>query len=110
MGFCGHWGSLSSLFLTNGQNIWLRRLYRVQRGFPLIPSVLELTYLENRGMAFGMFQGKQVIFLLVLYGVFLILLIYAYRRIPKTLYYLPLIITGAVLGQERLGNLIDRFF
>ena len=32
-------------------------------GITLIPSVLKLSYLENRGMAFGMFQGKQFIFI-----------------------------------------------
>lgn len=76
-------------------------------GISLIPGVLEFTYLENRGMAFGMFQGRQVLFLL-LCMIFFIFLIYAYRKIPKNRYYLPLIITGAVLWAGALGNFIDR--
>ena len=78
-------------------------------GITLIPSVLKLSYLENRGMAFGMFQGKQFIFI-GLCLVFLILLLYLFARIPKTLFYLPLMITGAILGTGALGNLIDRIF
>lgn len=78
-------------------------------GITLIPSVLNLSYLENRGMAFGMFQGGQFIFI-GLCLIFLILLLYFFSRIPKTLFYLPLMVTGAVLGAGALGNLIDRIF
>lgn len=76
-------------------------------GITLIPSVLEFSYLENRGMAFGMFQGKQLLF--VLLGIlFFVVLIYLFIRIPKNRYYLPLMITGAVLAAGALGNFIDR--
>ena len=33
-----------------------------QDSFILIPDIFELQYLENRGAAFGMFQGKQFLF------------------------------------------------
>ena len=33
--------------------------------FPLIPGVLELRYLENRGAAFGILQGGKTIFLII---------------------------------------------
>ena len=56
-----------------------------------------------------MFQGKQFIFI-GLCLVFLILLLYLFARIPKTFFYLPLMITGAILGAGALGNLIDRIF
>ena len=32
---------------------------------PLIPNVLELNYLENRGAAFGMLQNQKIFFLLL---------------------------------------------
>ena len=36
------------------------------------------------------------------------MLLYLYARIPKNKYYLPLLITGAVLASGALGNFIDR--
>ena len=51
----------------------------------LIPGVLELSYVENRGMAFGMLQGK-IPFLLIMCFFFLILALYIYIRMPKTAY------------------------
>lgn len=73
----------------------------------LIPGVLELSYLENRGMAFGMLEGGRILFL-ALCAVFLAALFYAFLRIPKERGYLPLIVTGAVLGGGAVGNFIDR--
>ena len=35
-----------------------------QEPFVLIPGVFEFRYLENRGAAFGIFQGKQYLFLI----------------------------------------------
>lgn len=78
-------------------------------GVTLIPSVLKLTYLENRGMAFGMFQGGQLVFI-GLCLIFLVLLLYLFAKIPKSFFYLPLMLTGAVLGAGAFGNLIDRIF
>ena len=66
-----------------------------------------MSYLENRGMAFGMFQGRQVLFLILCMAFFAVLL-YLYARIPKNKYYLPLLITGAALASGALGNFIDR--
>ena len=31
-------------------------------GIILIPDVLEFQYVENRGMAFGLLQGRQILF------------------------------------------------
>lgn len=73
----------------------------------LIPGVLELTYLENRGMAFGMFQGKQFIFAFFCI-LFLAVLVYLFIMIPKNKYYFPLILTGGLLAAGAVGNLIDR--
>lgn len=77
------------------------------QGIVLIPGVLELQYLENRGMAFGMLQGKQALFLifcLLFFGI----LIYFFWKIPKNRYYLPLIVIGAFLAGGAAGNFIDR--
>lgn len=78
-------------------------------GITLIPGVLELQYLENRGMAFGMLQGRQMLFL-VLCAVFCIALLWMFFKVPKTGYYAPLIVVGGILGGGAAGNFIDRAF
>ena len=35
------------------------------RSIPIIQNVFHLTYVENRGAAFGMFQNNQIIFIIV---------------------------------------------
>lgn len=76
---------------------------------PLIEGVLELKYLENRGMAFGMFQGKIPAFV-VLCLLFILVFLYIYIRIPKTAYFCPLILISFVMLAGALGNFIDRVF
>ena len=73
----------------------------------LIPDVLELQYLENRGAAFGSLQGMQGVFW-VLTLAFLAAAVYFYIRIPKTRHYLPLTACCVVLAAGALGNFIDR--
>lgn len=78
-------------------------------GITLIPGILKLQYLENRGMAFGLLQGKQIIFLIFCL-VFFAVIFYVLVRIPKNRYYLPLMIVGAFLAGGAAGNFIDRLF
>lgn len=74
----------------------------------IIPGIINFRYVENRGMAFGLFQNGTVI-LAVLTGIFICVMVYLlYRYKSKTTrpfrICLSLIIGGAV------GNLIDRIF
>ena len=74
---------------------------------PLIGEALKLTYLENRGMAFGMMQGQK--WLLVWVTAFVLLILIAAImmgkiRKPATLFTTAVIIGGGV------GNLIDRVY
>lgn len=73
----------------------------------LIPGVLELKYLENRGMAFGLMQGKIALFAAVCL-LFLIFAVYAYMKVPKNIYYLPMIAVGFLIISGAVGNFIDR--
>ena len=131
---CMHWirGCIIILLLTildQGSKSLVLAQLKDQPDISLIPGVLQLRYLENRGMAFGLFEGKIPVFVilcLLFFGVF----IYVYARIPKNRYYLPLsvtapeTITSAVTDSGRyylplsvtalvmvsgaLGNFIDR--
>ena len=89
---------------------WLSYLYlKGQPSVSLIPGVLELHYLypENRGIAFGMFQGS-VLFFAIVSVLFLGVILYAWIRIPKERFYLPLLTIATVLAAGALGNFIDR--
>lgn len=74
---------------------------------PLIQDVLHLTYVENRGAAFGIMQGKTTI-LLIVTSIFLLAILVAIliKKIQQPFYIwmLSLIVAGGV------GNLIDRAF
>lgn len=81
----------------------------LKEGFPfvLIDDVFELTYLENRGAAFGLLQNRQIFFVCVAVLIFAFIL-YCYVRIPKTGRYLPLRLCGIFIVAGAAGNLIDR--
>lgn len=77
------------------------------KGFvTLIPGVLELRYLENRGAAFGMLQNRLPLFILFAAVVSLAAVI-CYIRVPDRR-YLPLRVCMAGLTAGAVGNLIDR--
>ena len=109
---CMHWirGCIIILLLTildQGSKSLVLAQLKDQPDISLIPGVLQLRYLENRGMAFGLFEGKIPVFVilcLLFFGVF----IYVYARIPKNRYYLPLSVTALVMVSGALGNFIDR--
>lgn len=77
----------------------------------LIPGALELKYLypENRGIAFGMFQGSTTFFAVVSMILF-VLIIWVFIKIPKKRYYIPLMAVCALMLSGALGNMIDRVF
>ena len=77
----------------------------------LIPGILELKYLypENRGIAFGMFQGSTTFFAVVSMILFA-LIIWVFVKIPKKRYYIPLMAVCALMLSGALGNMIDRVF
>ena len=83
-------------------------VYLKQQGnVSLISGVLELQYLENQGMAFGLLKGRQ--FLFILFSIiFCVALIYFFIKIPKIPYYRPLIIISGFLVSGATGNFIDR--
>lgn len=73
----------------------------------LIPGVLQLQYLENRGAAFGMMQNKQWIFVIIAFA-FVVFAGYMFSKMPYTKRYLPLHILLVALTAGAIGNVIDR--
>ena len=75
--------------------------------FRIIDGVLELTYLQNRGAAWGMLEGRQGFFA-VLTVLVLIAIVYVIIRTPFTKKYVPVNIAATLLAAGALGNFIDR--
>lgn len=78
-----------------------------QEPFVLLDGVFQLTYVENRGAAFGMLQNQRTFFLI--FTLFVIGLIYFYyTKIPITKRYFLLRLTTQVFFAGAIGNWIDR--
>ena len=73
----------------------------------VVDGFLDLTFVENRGVAFGMFSGKKW-FILLLTLCIVAFLVYYFVKMPRTREYqwvrcaMVLVLAGAV------GNMIDR--
>lgn len=71
----------------------------------IIDKLVELTYLENRGAAFGILQGKSLLFVLITLSVIAYIIYFLYKN-PNfktiTKVCLAFILGGAI------GNFIDR--
>ncbi len=76
--------------------------------FPIIKDVLHLTYVENRGAAFGIFKDQKW-FLIGVTGIFLtVLLILLIKKKFSSSKMLVFTIASIIAGG--VGNLIDRIF
>ena len=73
--------------------------------FPLINKVLHLTYVENRGAAFGMLADKRYIFMILSTVMIVVIGLYLYLGLcEKRSYAIPL----AMIASGGIGNMIDR--
>ena len=81
---------------------------------PIIENIFHLTYVENRGAAFGMLENNQIIFVIVALAASIFGLYYLHTKkinvIGKT--GIILIISGAIgnaIDRLRLGFVVDYF-
>jgi signal peptidase II len=75
------------------------------RSIPLLGEYIRLTYVENRGAAFGLLQDQTTFFILV--GLVVIaVIVLSYRQIKEPSWSLNLAL-GLQMGGA-LGNLVDR--
>ena len=88
---------------------YLARLYLKEQPMSVLEGIFSFHYHENRGSVWGILQGK-VDFLLLVSIVLFIVLIFAYIRIPKTMFYQPLIWILVFIMAGAIGNTIDRLF
>ena len=78
-----------------------------QESIALIPGVLELEYLENRGAAFGILNNQQWFFYIITV-VMAAAIIWIYLKMPRTGKFLPAHMVAVVILAGALGNFIDR--
>lgn len=83
-------------FLKDGNNI------------ELIPGVLELHYLENRGAAFGLLQNQKF-FILFVGIIFLAISVFCLIKLPEHKKYNILYYIASAMISGAIGNMIDRF-
>ncbi len=78
-------------------------------GFYIIDRVLRICFVKNEGMAWGMLQNKQVLFI-VLTPIVIAGLVYVYYKLPFEKKYIPMRICDIFLAGGAVGNFIDRLF
>ena len=95
--------------LLLGIDQWSKAVVRSEmslgQSIPVIPDIFHLTYIENTGVAFGLFSGHTEIFIVVSLVVLAGLVVFAWKERSASLwlhYGLALVVSGA------LGNIIDR--
>lgn len=86
---------------------WATHTLKGKSPIVLWNDIFEFQYLENRGIAFGLFQNKTIVFVIFTI-IILAVLIYYYRLIPSSRRMLPLRISFVMLAAGAVGNLIDR--
>ena len=92
------------IVLDQISKIAVQQMLSGRPSLPIIEGVFHLTYVENRGAAFGLMQGKQIFFTIVAIIVTIVGLICIYKKNYGKLINISIsmVISGAV------GNLIDR--
>jgi signal peptidase II len=76
-----------------------------QQSARLIPHVLNLTYVRNEGAAFGLFPGRQPIFIVT--SCLVLFVIAAFWRRSRPVQW-PVVVALGLVTAGAVGNLIDR--
>ncbi len=75
--------------------------------YKIIDNVLEFTYHENRGAAFGIMQNQHIIFYIITF-IILIFILYIIKKIDLNKKNIPLYICIILIFSGAIGNFIDR--
>lgn len=79
------------------------------RRIPLIEGVLEFTYVQNRGAAFGILQNALPFFVIITLAA-LAIICYVLVRVPADRHFLPIRLCLCFIAAGAVGNFIDRLF
>lgn len=99
--------SLILLILLDQWTKYLAMTHLADGPIPILDGIFSLQYLENRGAAFGLFQGKQA--LLAVVAVFIAgAMAWIYWKLPQIKRYRALRVIVVLITAGAIGNLIDR--
>ena len=99
---------IALIFLDQLTKYLAVRYLKGSEGIALWKGVFEFQYVENHGMAFGLLQNQQAVFLIsTLFVILLVCWLYAFR-IPGQTRYLPLNSMAVLVLAGAFGNMIDR--
>lgn len=73
----------------------------------VIDNLFNLTYVENKGVAFGMFSDMRWVFVALTSVLLAIIIFYMFKKRPKGKFFY---ICAALIIGGGIGNLIDRIF
>ncbi len=73
----------------------------------VIDNLFSLTYVENKGVAFGMFSDMRWVFVALTSALLAIIIFYMFKKRPKGKFFY---ICAALIIGGGIGNLIDRIF
>jgi signal peptidase II len=97
------------IFLDQLVKQWITQYFttggRVDDSIPLLGNVLELIYVQNRGVAFSLLEGRASLYILIALAVAVV--IWLYWRLRNSPSVLIKVIFGLIIGGA-VGNLIDR--
>ena len=107
----GIWGVVCSVVL-----IFLDQLTKsfavahLKNQAPLViwDGVFELRYLENRGMAFGLLQNRQVLFIIMTILVLFVIGYIYLCKIPSNRHFFFMNVVAVLFFAGAIGNFIDR--
>lgn len=88
----------------------LTKIYAVKNLMvnPIESKLINLTYLENRGAAFGILQDKRILFVILTISIVLYLIYYFVKNIKKNPTILNIAMAMIISGA--IGNFYDRLF
>jgi signal peptidase II len=95
----------SVLLVDQITKVIVRAYMQVNQTVGLIPHVIRLTLVRNTGAAFGIFPGRQPVF--VVTSLLVLFAIAAYWRRARPTHWLVVVALAMIAGGA-LGNLIDR--
>ncbi len=99
--------ALVALAVDQAAKAVVRALMVPQQSEHVIPWVLNLTYVQNSGAAFGLFPGRQPVFMVTSTLVLVVIAAYWWKVRPAQW---PVVVALGLVTAGAVGNLIDRAF
>jgi signal peptidase II len=96
------------IFLDQLVKQWITQYFsggRRNSSIPILGDILELIYIQNRGVAFSLLEGRAGLYVLIALAVAVV--VWLYWRLRNSPSVLIKVIFGLIIGGA-LGNLIDR--